>query len=438
MSKSSSFSLFQIFSPFGIALLLIVSLLFNISPLFIGLEVLLLLNYLYRYVPAFIYMIRSRKIDNKLEPLAVKTDTHKDFIILIPAHNEAEAIPELVKTAVAQDYPREHYRVVVVADNCTDSTAETARAYGAECIEKNIKDPQPGKGACLAYASKMFQQQNLSANTYFVIVDADCQIESDYLSEINKRLAQPDAPSVLQSYRYVKNKEASVVAALDAASENVRQLVTLGSRDLAGLNAYLHGSGTVFEKSIFFKMADKGDRCAAEDKEWNAWLLQDKILIKWCPSARLSYNVFEKNEEFQKQRVRWVRGQFITARKLAGQALVQGVARGSLSQIDYALSLYQLPRSVLIFLTLFCSIANYFYFDSAIWAFTWFVLSASILPFELVGLKLSEMSYTYRDFFATGFKMVWGVTRSSLVSSVNLGSNKFWTEIRGADKKEGV
>ncbi|RYD59116.1 MAG: glycosyltransferase [Sphingobacteriales bacterium] len=429
----NKFSIFQLFSPMGIALLLVVSLVFNIGPLFIGIEVFLLLSYLYRYVPAVIYMVRARSIKNKLRPLPGTTVPHKDFIVLVPAHNEADSIAPLVKTAVAQDYPREHYRVVVVADNCTDSTADIARAHGAECIEKNIKDPQPGKGACLAYASKMLQQEQLHSDTYFVIVDADCEVEPDYLSEINKRLSQYDEPSVLQTFRYVKNRNASVVSMLDAASENVRQLVTLGSRDLARMNAYLHGSGTVFEKSIFFRFADMGNECAAEDKEWNAWLLRDRIPIKWCPSAKLSYNVFEKNEEFQKQRVRWVRGQFITARKLAGEALMQGISRGSLSQIDYALSLYQLPRSVLIFFTFFCAIANYFFFSSAAWASIWFVLSMSIVPFELVGLRLSDIN---REFFSTGFKMIWGVTRSSLASSVNMGTGKFWTEIRGAEKKD--
>jgi cellulose synthase/poly-beta-1,6-N-acetylglucosamine synthase-like glycosyltransferase len=408
--------------------LLVLSVVLHLGPVFYGIELFLLLNYLYRYVPVMIYLAYSRSIKNKLLPLPSGDVANKHFIVLVPAKNEAPALPALLTSARQQDYPRENYRVVVVADNCSDGTAEVARSYGAECIEKNTVDIQPGKGACLAYAAEIFQAQSLPAGTFFVVADADCALDPNYLTEINKALSHPVAPLVLQSYRYVKNHDASLVASFDAASENVRQLVTLGSRDLLGLNAFLHGSGTVFEQSVFFRMSHKGDRSAAEDKEWNAWLLEEGTPIKWCPSAKLSYNVFEKNEEFQKQRVRWVRGQFITARKFAVKAMLQGIVKRNLSQVDYALSLYQVPRSVLIFLTLLCSLASYLYFNSPFIAYAWLTLCAITVPCEMLGLKMDKSEHSFVRLALTGFKMVWGVAQSSLLSSVSLTTNKFWTD----------
>jgi cellulose synthase/poly-beta-1,6-N-acetylglucosamine synthase-like glycosyltransferase len=426
MLNIRAFFSFHLFSPVGIVALLTLFLLFDTKPVFYGLEIFLLLNYAYRYVPVVIYMFRSRDIKKKLLPLPVKEVSFKHFIILVPAKNEAATLPGLLKSIAAQDYPRAHYRAVVVADNCTDNTCEVALAHGAECIDKRLMDAHPCKGACMAYAAKLFMPQELPKDTYFVIIDADCELATGYLAEVNKQLNGPLAASVLQSYRSVKNMNASVVASFDAASEEVRQLVVLGYRDMLGLNAFLHGSGTVYEKSVFFRMAARKGETAAEDKEWNAWLLEERIAIKWCPSARLEYNVYEKNAEFQKQRVRWVRGQFDTAKKFAGRALVQGIRKKNLSQVDYSFSLYQLPRSVMIFFAMLFSMVNLFYFNSPAWAYTWLLLCVATVPCEMLGMDMGKVSY--KTLLATGFKMVWGVARSSMLGSVSFKAAKWWPD----------
>lgn len=404
---------------------------FKVKSVFYGVEVFLLLNYAYVYLPIVLYLLRSAAIKKKLVPLQIVPRNYKYFVILVPAKNEALALPSLLISVNNQDYPEGMYKVVVVADNCTDNTSVVAWEYGAECIEKNSVDEHPGKGACLAYACEVLAAQGLPVDTYFVISDADCELEPNFLTEVNKKLNEPDAAVVLQSYRYVMNAEASVVASLDAASETIRQMVMLGNRDLLGLNAFLHGSGTIYEKSVFFAIASRGDTSATEDKEWNAWLLEQKIPIKWCPSARLGYRVYEKNEEFQMQRVRWVRGQFISARKFAGKALLHGIFKGDLSQIDYACGLYQLPRSILIFMSLLCGLVNFFYFESTGRAYAWLIFSASSLPYEMLALRISHVQYTYKGLFATGFKMAWGVARSSMLNSIGTKANKWWSDRRG-------
>jgi len=53
--------------------------------------------------------------------------------VLIPAHNEADFIADAVKSAFGQTVRPE--RVLVIADSCTDDTAEIARRHGAEVLE---------------------------------------------------------------------------------------------------------------------------------------------------------------------------------------------------------------------------------------------------------------------------------------------------------------
>lgn len=53
--------------------------------------------------------------------------------VVIPAHNEAATIEQTVRSCLSQTYPVE--QVLVVADNCSDTTAVLARAAGATVIE---------------------------------------------------------------------------------------------------------------------------------------------------------------------------------------------------------------------------------------------------------------------------------------------------------------
>ena len=53
------------------------------------------------------------------------------FAVVICARNEEQVIGNLLKSLEGQDYPEEAYRIFVVADNCTDGTAEKARRMGA-------------------------------------------------------------------------------------------------------------------------------------------------------------------------------------------------------------------------------------------------------------------------------------------------------------------
>ena len=72
------------------------------------------------------------------------------FLVLIPAHNEEKVIGDIVKNLEEMDYPRELYDYYVIADNCTDKTAETARKLGAKVIETCKESPDAPTGKPIA------------------------------------------------------------------------------------------------------------------------------------------------------------------------------------------------------------------------------------------------------------------------------------------------
>ena len=60
----------------------------------------------------------------------------KRFVILVPSHNEEDSIQNTVTSLRNIDYASDKFRIIVIADNCSDKTAQVARDSGAEVIER--------------------------------------------------------------------------------------------------------------------------------------------------------------------------------------------------------------------------------------------------------------------------------------------------------------
>ena len=86
----------------------------------------------------------------KLKDKPLKVDKKHKFMAIIPAHNEENVIKNLVESLNAQNYPKELYDVYVIADNCTDATAEIAEKAGA-IVYKRFDEEHKTKGYALQW-----------------------------------------------------------------------------------------------------------------------------------------------------------------------------------------------------------------------------------------------------------------------------------------------
>src|ERR1700760_1048731 len=84
-------------------------------------------------------------------PIPAGSSRKMRFDVVVPAHNEESGITRTVKSLLAMDWPADQFRVLVVADNCTDDTAAVARAAGALVLERHDMTLR-GKGYALRYA----------------------------------------------------------------------------------------------------------------------------------------------------------------------------------------------------------------------------------------------------------------------------------------------
>ena len=99
-------------------------------------------------------------------------------VIVVPAHHEAEVIGETLRLLKSSLSPG--MRVLVIADNCTDSTAEVARAMGVDVLERNDTERR-GKGFALAFAADHLRSD---PPDIFVVMDADCAIDRPSLQAL--------------------------------------------------------------------------------------------------------------------------------------------------------------------------------------------------------------------------------------------------------------
>lgn len=141
---------------------------------------------------------RSRRSSNpRITPLAPKVvmaATHSDFAgpvtvtVLIPAHNEEASLPSTLASLLAQSHRPD--RIIVVADNCTDSTADAARRAGVEVIE-SVGNTQKKAGALNQALTGLLPGQG--ENDVVMVMDADTQLDDGFLAAAVTRFTEDRA-----------------------------------------------------------------------------------------------------------------------------------------------------------------------------------------------------------------------------------------------------
>jgi cellulose synthase/poly-beta-1,6-N-acetylglucosamine synthase-like glycosyltransferase len=95
------------------------------------------------------------------------------FLVSIPAHNEEIGIAATVQSCLTLDYPPELFQVVVIADNCTDETAEISRREGALVLERHDAT-RKSKGYAISFLiDHLHESGQFETLDALVVIDAD-------------------------------------------------------------------------------------------------------------------------------------------------------------------------------------------------------------------------------------------------------------------------
>ncbi len=191
-----------------------------------------------------IYKIMGIFFTRKFKPAK---HNHK-YAILIPARNEEAVIANLLDSIHKQDYDMSLVTVFVVADNCTDRTAEIARKCGAICYER-FDDEHRTKGYALQFLFERIEEDygRMSFEGYFIF-DADNLLKEDYISRMNDSF---DAGcKLITSYRNSKNFSESWVASTYALHWLRSIRTNHRPRSVLRLATNIQGTGFLFTNEI--------------------------------------------------------------------------------------------------------------------------------------------------------------------------------------------
>lgn len=172
---------------------------------------------------------------------------HK-YAIMIAARNEKNVIGNLLDSINKQDYNMKKVTVFVVADNCTDNTAEIARNHGAICYER-FDDEHKTKGFALQYlVKKIDEDYGIESFEGYFIFDADNLLNTDYITRMNESF---DAGSKITcSYRNTKNFSENWIASTYALHWLRSIRCNHRPRSILRLATNIQGTGFLFSNEI--------------------------------------------------------------------------------------------------------------------------------------------------------------------------------------------
>lgn len=228
----------------------------------------------------------------------VLVDKKNNFAVIIAARNEEAVIANLIKSLKKQNYPKEHYEIYVIVNNCTDNTEEEARKAGAKvivCTEK-VKS----KGEVLKFTfNKLKKEKDIDA---YVIFDADNVVHSDFLNKMNNSIN--DGYEVVQGFRDTKNICDNWLSTSYALLYYLQSLFINKSRFNFGKSSFLNGTGFMVKKDVIdtYGFAPK---TITEDIELTAICAINGVKIAFNEEA-ITYD--EQVTDFRsslKQRKRW-------------------------------------------------------------------------------------------------------------------------------------
>lgn len=268
------------------------------------------------------------------QPLQIPTDDLPTVAVVVCARNEEGVIADVVRDLDRQDYPRDRWRTVVVAHNCSDETARIARCAGADVLE--LRDDLLGKVPPMQAAV----QHVRDFADYVAILDADARVDPDFLRRMIAHTVDSDA---LQA----ETRPAAPRTELERAygfGRQSRNVLWWRPRSRLGLGTTMTGSGFLIRTRLMEETLPLL-RSGTDDLELTVRLAAAGHRVAFVEDTQVTVEEPARLAASLSQRARWVRGHMGTIARAWPQLAKRG-AKGDAEAIDLAIFLL-VPTRVL-------------------------------------------------------------------------------------------
>jgi cellulose synthase/poly-beta-1,6-N-acetylglucosamine synthase-like glycosyltransferase len=321
------------------------------------------------------------------QELSSSTEPTSRLTILVPAYNEADFIQRCVVSLRNQDYPEGRAEVVVIADNCTDDTAQLAQAAGAAVLVREAPRAR-GKGQALRWALDQITSRPGDQPDGFVVVDGDSVADRDLLRKLSKHLEQ--GADAVQAEYLVADDCCTPAVQLRAVAFTLFHRVRFAGRSAFRLSCHLVGNGMLLSRRLIEEHPWDAFT-GAEDLEFSVTLRLHGIKPVFAGGARVRGPVPSSRRGAQIQRERWEGGRLRIVSEIFPGLLRQILFRRRWSLLDLAIDLAVPPLGVLTAGALAGSVLVAGLVRAHVlspWALVpWLIGLAALVGFVLVGLR---------------------------------------------------
>ncbi|MFL5354086.1 exopolysaccharide biosynthesis GT2 family glycosyltransferase EpsU [Archangium sp.] len=261
------------------------------------------------------------------------------FDVIIPAHNEEAGIARTVANLSRVDWPVEQRRIIVVADNCADATADRAREAGATVLVRHNQELR-GKG----YALQLAFEQSLKDGfaDAVVVVDADTEVTPNLLHAYALRLEA--GAQAVQAHYGVLNPHASWRTELMTIFLALFHKVRSMGRERLGVSCGLRGNGMCFTHAVIRQVPHEAFSIV-EDLEYGIRLGQAGHRVHYAWEAEVLGEMVSNEKAARSQRRRWDGGRMAMMRTYGLPLLTEGLRKGDKVLVDLAMDLLVPPMS---------------------------------------------------------------------------------------------
>ncbi|MEQ9459389.1 MAG: glycosyltransferase family 2 protein [Phycisphaeraceae bacterium] len=259
--------------------------------------------------------------------------------VLVPAHNEEAGIEVTLRSMLSE--LREKDRLLVVADNCTDRTAEIARSAGAEVIER-FDEEQRGKGYALAYG---IESLGKNPPATLVIADADCVLRAGSLRPL-ARQAEVSGRPAQAVYLLDPPTDAGIRDRVSVLAFLFKNLVRPRGLARLGLSCPMTGTGMALPWALVGRVSWASGHLV-EDMQLGIDLALRGQGARLCEEALVTSAAPSGERASNTQRTRWEHGHLETLVRHAPRLIVRGLLRGRLEPVMAGVDLAVPPLAIL-------------------------------------------------------------------------------------------
>jgi cellulose synthase/poly-beta-1,6-N-acetylglucosamine synthase-like glycosyltransferase len=271
---------------------------------------------------------------------ALKSEHRARIAVLVPAHNEAAGIAGTLDNIKGQLQSGD--RLLVVADNCSDDTANIAATNGAE-VSIRFDATRIGKGYALDWGLRQLEQD---PPNIVIVLDADCRLTPFAIDHLASACQQTDRP-VQALYLMTAPPGSGINHQVAEFAWRVKNLVRPLGLAALGLPCQLMGTGMAFPWAVI-RSVDLGSGHIVEDLKLGLDLARAGCPPLFCPAAQVTSTFPTSAEASKKQRQRWEHGQLALVGTTAIPLLLEAIRRRNLGLLILVFDLLVPPLSLFV------------------------------------------------------------------------------------------